>query len=420
MRAAIRGSALPYVGSLLFTVMLAAFAGYLSRFAPVDSVTVKGQSLFIVIPWVGFLVTLVLWWFYQGRRTQSRWTTVFLLGLVAVWLVHLALIFMHGDMYTHLIWLYVPVLLLLFFKTPSSREAWQALTFLGWLAVAMLVLTRLLEIVEVIPMFQIEPGIIEYEKARYFLPFSGYFGLEGRWAGPFGYNSKTGLVSVLLIVLGAARWTRSSWVFVIVGSLGLLLTAARGSYLALLTGLLVLVLMSRRGPVARIPMTVRVIAGGLAVIVVGLVFYAGPSSTSGRVGEGGIWDSFLVLWKSSIWTGVGQTGIWGSPDAMVSMEAHSIFVQELAKYGLIGFITQFGVLCIGIAVLVVAAVRRWPGPLALVSVYFVASMTENPNEWQNHTLYSILIVLCVIGGGAWLEEQKERAPMQASERETVA
>ena len=67
-----------------------------------------------------------------------------------------------------------------------------------------------------------------------------------------------------------------------------------------------------------------------------------------------------------------------------------------------------------------AAVRRWPGPLALVSVYFVASMTENPNEWQNHTLYSILIVLCVIGGGAWLEEQKERAPMQASERETVA
>jgi|GEM_PF-1111403 len=409
MLSAMRGSSLPYVGSIVLTLMLASFVNYLARFPPLDAVEIKGQALSIAVPLVGFPVTFVLWWFYKGRRTQSVWTVAFLLGIITAWLVHIVLTLSHGDLYAHTIWLYVPLVLLLLFKTPTSNECWQALVFLGWLAVCMLVLTRVLEILEIIPMFKIEQWVIEYEKARYFLPFSGHLGIEGRWAGPFGYNSKTGLVSVLLIVLGAARWTKSSWVFVIVGSLGLLLTSARGSYLALLAGLLVLVLFASRGPISRIRMTARVIAGVVAVALAGLFFFEGPLGSSGRVGEGGIWDIFLALWKTSIWTGVGQTGIWASPEAMVWLEAHSIYVQELAKYGLIGFIVQAAALGFGCMVLCLAAIRRWAGPLAMTIVYFVASISEIPNEWENHSLFSFLIILCVVGAGSWIQEKKSES-----------
>lgn len=73
------------------------------------------------------------------------------------------------------------------------------------------------------------------------LPLSGYLGLEGRWPGPFGYNSKTGFISTLLILIGLARWSMSRVIFIVVGVLRVLLTGGRGSALALAARLFVLV-----------------------------------------------------------------------------------------------------------------------------------------------------------------------------------
>lgn len=405
----VRTSSLPYVGSIVVTVMLAGYATYLSQVSDAFQVTFKGQAMGIVIPFVAFPITVVLWLLYRGGPTHSRWVAAFLIGLSASWIIHRALMWLHGDLTTHHMLLFIPVVLMLLTKCPDSRDAWAALFLLAWLATIILVVTRSLEILGSLPMFDIPDKLAtEWEKQNYWLPFSGYLGLDGRWPGPFGFNSKTGFVSVFLVVFGAARWTRSSWVFVTVGALGMVLTGGRGVYLAVLAGLVVLAFFAHRGPVARIPMAVRVGIAGALVFIAALAFYLSPISTTGRIGENGIWNSFLDLWRTSVWTGVGQTGIWASEGrAHDAMDAHSMYVQELAKFGVIGFVAMFAVLALGAGVAMSAAIRGWTGPLALLAIYFVAGVTDLLHDgWWAHSMYTMMVILSVLAAGGWLAEKR--------------
>jgi len=409
-------SSVPYVGSLVLTVMAAGYANYLSPLLFSDGLTIRGQSLAIVIPLLGFPVSVVLWWLYRGRRTTSRWLIVFLCGLAASWILHMVLLRIHGDQNNHLVWLFIPVLAMLLWKTPNSNEAWQAIQIFAWCAVVILVLTRALEMAGMLPLFRIEQWIIEWEKARYWLPLSGYLGLEGRWPGPFGYNSKTGFISTLLILIGLARWRRSSIVFVIVGVLGVLLTGGRGAALALAAGLFVLVVFAATGPVSRIPMALRSVLGALVLVAFGLMFFLSPLGTTGRFGSGGIWDAFVSLWRTSPWIGVGQTGILADPKAGISMEAHSLYLQELTRSGVVGFAVQFAVIAVGIAVIALAAYRGLAWPLALVTAYYVASLTEVFQDgWLQHTTYSMLLMICVIAADSFLHVHDSATQQGVSE-----
>jgi hypothetical protein len=419
----IRTSSVPYVGSLVVTAMAAGYATYLAHVIDLQHLDVKGQALGIVIPIIAFPITLVLWILYRGRRSTNRWVEVFLIGLAIAWVLHQWLSMFHGDLYTHTVWLYLPVVIMLIVKTPNSAEAWRALFILAWIAVFILVFTRFMEIIGAIPMFNIpDLWATEWEKTQYWLPFSGYFGLNGRWPGPFGFNSMTGFVSAFLVVFGVARWTKSSWVFVVVGVLGVMLTGGRAPYLSLFAGLLVLALLANRGPVARIPMAARATAGAIAVLLAGLAMFFSPLSTTGRIGENGIWNSFLDLWRTSPWLGVGQVGIWDAPGrAGEAMDAHSVYIQELAEYGIAGFTVQYLVLGLGITIAVIAAFRGFPGPFAVIVVYLVSSMTAVMNDgWASHSMYTVMVILSVIAAGAWLSERKPQPVAEVSELETVA
>ncbi len=147
-------------------------------------------------------------------------------GSVA-WFVHLFLFRLHGDLFNHTAWLYVPILVMIWFKPPRANEGWAALTTLGWATAIVLVGTRLLEIVGVINIMYVPQWIIEFDKANYWLPLSGHLGLDGRWPGPFGHNGVTALMGAILVVLAVARWNRSSPIFLTVGALTLLHTGGR-------------------------------------------------------------------------------------------------------------------------------------------------------------------------------------------------
>ena len=413
----LQDSSLPYVGSLVVTAMLAGYANYLSPLVFPDGFTIKGQSLAIVIPFVLFPVTLVLWLVYRGHRSRSVWVQWFLIAMSVAWLVHMAIARYHGDQHTHLVWLYVPILALLLFKAPSSDEAWAALILLGWLAVVILILTKVLESMGAIPVFHVDQGILDWEKGRYWLPLDGHFGFNGRWPGPFGFNSKTGFVSVFLILLGFAKWTRSSWVFIPVGVLGILATGGRGSLLSLLTGVAVLCVFAVSGPIARIPLWLRMSAGAAAVLLLGYVFLASPTSTTGRTGPGGIWTAFVAQWQSAPVFGVGQSGLsTAGGQVAISMEAHSLYIQELAKFGIVGFAVQYLAIGIGLVVLAIAAYRGLSGPLAIVAAFFMASVTEIFHDgWQEHSSYGFMVILSVLTAGAWLLERSSADAEQRSD-----
>ncbi len=160
------------------------------------AVLLKGQSPAIVVLGVCFLVSAALWWLVLGRTPVH--------GRVA-WFVHLFLFRLHGDLFNHTASLYVPILVMIWFKPPRANEGWAALTTLGWATAIVLVGTRLLEIVGVIDISYVPQWIIEFDKANYWLPLSGHLGLDGRWPGPFGHNGVTALMGAILVVLAVAR-----------------------------------------------------------------------------------------------------------------------------------------------------------------------------------------------------------------------
>ncbi len=251
-------------------------------------------------------------------------------GSVA-WFVHLFLFRLHGDLFNHTAWLYVPILVMIWFKPPRANEGWAALTTLGWATAIVLVGTRLLEIVGVIDIMYVPQWIIEFDKANYWLPLSGHLGIDGRWPGPFGHNGVTALMGAILVVLAVARWTRSSPVFLTVGALTLLHTGGRSSVGAPLLGIVIVLMFTRTGPVGRIPAWIRIVAGCAAVA---LAAYAMFAADAGLTGRDTIWPAFVELWRTSIWTGVGGTGIAASGGITAEFgHAHSLYIDEPPETG---------------------------------------------------------------------------------------
>ena len=381
------------------TILLAAYANYSFALLYPPNITLKGQAPAIFIPFIGFPITLIFWLLYKGKPSSSKLLRVLFFGLMLVWVLHFIILRIHGDMYVHTLWLYVPTLILLALKTPSPEEAWKLVRLLAWTTASIMVLTRALELIGFLPQWYIpEPWLAQWEREHYWLPFANHWGIESRWPGPFGYNSKTGFVAVFLIIVALAKWRKSNIGLIVIGLLGIVITGGRGVYLSALAGVLVLIVFSRRGWLKKLPTISRFAILAIPVIMLGVAFFRSPTGTTGRIGDSGIWNAFLDLWRTDIWLGVGQTGIWASTgQASISMDAHSIFVQELAKFGLVGFITQFAMLALAGVICLMAAIKGHPAGLAIITIYLVAGTTDLLHDgWQSQSMYTLMILLAAI------------------------
>jgi len=401
-----RRSAVPYLATLIVSYMLAFQFNYLGGVLETDALVFKGQSPGIYVPLLLFPVAAALWLLYAGRPAKG-WVLGFLGLLAFAWVVHLTITMAHGDMYTHAIWLYLPTLAMIALKSPGRADAWTAVVVVAWTAATLLVVTRLLEIVGWVPMFKIpDLSATEWEKQNYWLPFSGYLGLNGRWPGPFGFNDKTGFMSAIIVIVAVQRWRWSSLLLGAIGLLGVMLTGGRGPYLAVLTGLGVLLLFSPRVPlVSRIPAWLRLSAVGAGAVA--LAGYFAFFTTAGVTGRGAIWAGFLDLWQTSPFIGAGQSAIWQA-DGIVgaAMDAHSLYVQELTEYGIVGAIVQYGAVAVGLALALRSAARGWPGPLAIVVAYLLAGVTNLLHDgWIAHSAYTLLVIAAVLSAAGGTRQQ---------------
>lgn len=394
----LRTSALPYLSSLVFFTILAPYANYLADRKWDEPVLIKGQSLTIVVQFIGFPITLALWALLKRGPSPSRILQVFLIGLIGAWIIHFVLIQIHQDLYAHVLWLYVPILLLLILKTPTREEAWKTVEIIAWIASSILVITFLLERLGIVPVFRIDPAIIEWEKAHYWIPISDFFGVNGRWPGPFGYNSKTGFVAAYILIVAFARWHKRNSILVAISVIVLLLTASRASFMTALAGLFVLALFTRTGVIARIPLMVRWVVGGICIAIPAYAFIFTGVGLTGRFGDNGIWTAYIKLWESAPWIGVGQNGVWAAHGVTDQYTmAHNMFVQELAIDGLVGILAQYTIVILGLVIMTIAAVKGFSGPLAIAIAYIVTSQTEVLNDgWTTPSIYILMIVLTVI------------------------
>jgi hypothetical protein len=401
----LRVSAAPYLSVLAFGVVI---TGYLQYLWP-NTVVLKGQPPAIPFMFGVFLVAVVLWFLLRPYHLATRLLVVFLALLTLSWLLHMGIAIYHQDLFNHTAWLFVPILLMILLKAPSPSQGWTAISTLAWTTAAILVGTRVLEMVGVLSIRFVPAGINEFDKARYWLPLSDLMGITARWPGPFGHNGDTAMMGALLVVIGLARLRKSSWVFVSVGVFTLLLTDGRSSIGATIVGIVILLMFTNHGVVTRIPKSVR-IAGGMLVIAFGAVaLFVGPTGLTGRQN---IWPAFFELWKEHIWLGAGTGGIAVSGGVTQQYgHAHDMYLDELARYGLGGALPLYAAIIVGLIITVRAAIRGFTAPLAVLSAFLVTAITEPRNGWTHPSVTGFLVILCVATAAGWTVKDPKATPM---------
>ncbi len=388
-----------YLSIFAVGIVLSQFANYLWFEIPIY----RGQPANILVFFFFFLVAFLSWWRVSSPKLTKGWLLIFLLLMALAWIFHLALYRMHGDSFNYTGLLYLPILVMIWLKPPTVSLGWKSIYAFAWAVVALLVSTRILEMLGVLAIKEQSESVIAFDEERYFLPINEWLGIDGRWPGPFGHNGDTAMMGALLIVIAIAYWTRSSWVFLGVGTFTLLVTSGRASVGAAAAGIVVLIMFAREGRMAIMPQSLRILGGIIALLGgAGFMYFM----QAGLTGRNAFWPAFLALWESSPLTGIGSSGIAVSGGITQQYgHAHSLYIDELARYGLLGFITQFVALGIGIVICFLAAKRGLPGPLAIMVAYFVTGITEPRNQWISPSVTGTLLILAVTTAGVFLRKQ---------------
>lgn len=387
------GSALPYLATLIVGLTISTYLQYLLQYLDYGIPVIKGQSPLIWGMGLTVIIALAFWFPLPWKRATGAWTQAFLAALGAGWLVRLALSYVHHDGFNYTTWLYPILLLMVWLKAPSALDARAGMLVLGWSGAILLTWTRVSELIGAIPMASVSPDLVSFEVHEYWLPLSGWLGPEGRWPGPLGGTAFTGMLAALLVVLAASIRAKSSWFFAFVGIIGLFLTSSRGSFAAAAAGVGIAVVFSSWPLLSRVnfPWRVAVAAiGGAATLA--LLLKASP----GLTGRTTFWPDFLHLWSTSPITGVGATGYaQGTNWTQTAGSAHSFFIDELARNGLLGFVVLIATFISALGIGLIAAKRKNGGPLAMTATVIVLGIANTPFSWLSPSLLWLFLLFPV-------------------------
>lgn len=396
----LRRSSVPYLSVVAAATVISPYMTYLVR----DDVRIKGQPLYIVSELLAVPIALVLWWLYRGSATRVTALKVLLGAALAAWTVRMALVIVHGDQFSHLVWVTPLFLALLWFKTPTWREARTAVVVLAYALATMLLTAYLLEVMGLYEPLYVPVSITEFQQQQYWLPLDGFPGIEGRWTGPLGHNTRAGLAAAFVVVVGVARWSRSSIYLVPVGSFFLLAASVRASYLATFAGIVIVLLFSQWRGFGRIPTRARWLGLAAMVVIAGVGMLV---TGAGLTGRQRIWPEFARLIPESAVIGIGYSGIRDEGGLVaLSGDAHNILLDEVVRFGMVGFLAMATFLAWVAWLSFRAANRGFTLGAAVFATYIVASMTDVQNSWMELSYHSFLIVMGALAAGVWLNERR--------------
>lgn len=399
----VRTSSLPYLLTVVIAFLIGTYTEYLRHYLGFSVPLIFGQSPAVYVVGLGTVIAAALWFLYQGERTREPLLTVFFALLILTWLLHWSLSRIHGDAFTYTVLLYGPIVLALWLKTPKKVELVKTLNVLGWGIVAILVGTRLLELIGVLPIIDVGPQLLEFEQENYWLPFAGTLGPESRWHGPFGHAAKTGTAAAFLLVLAVGTKDRSRWVFGVVAVVTMLLTASRGALIASAAGVALIIIFGDNFLTRRISRKLLLLVIAiLGIIGVGGVLLRNPSMTGRTI----YWQLAVDAWQSSPLIGSGQGGIVvGGGGA----NAHNIVVDALVKFGLVGGIAAMSALGVAVALAVRAARTHVALPLGITGTFLVLGISEADTGWMTITMPWLWLVLAATFAGRVTDRRSESA-----------
>lgn len=397
-----------FVAVIAIGVVLDRYVNYLAGGQPL----LLGQPASVIATYA-YVAVVFVFWLTDGPIERARshlGAFLFLSGLA--WLVHLGLYRIHGDAFNYTALLYLPILVMVALKPPNKDASIQASLAFAWSVTIVLIATRAMEMLGALEIRPQAANIQNFDERNYFLPLNELVGIEGRWPGPFGHNGDTAMMGALLMVIAVAFWSRASWIFLATGALTLILTNGRASIGAAVVGLIIIYMFTSNPRVNRIPRRWR-ISTGLVLLTLGAVLMV--LRPAGLTGREIIWPAFLSLFRESLWLGVGGSGFaTGNEITERFGHAHSLYIEELARFGLVGFVSLAVALGLGIFIAAKAANLGCPGPLAVMVAYFVTGITEPRNNWIEPSATGFLLILMVLAASAQNREHPSRVRPEES------
>lgn len=393
-----RSSAVPFLAVTFVGVVAGPFSTYLIR----EDVRLRGQPPYILAVLILFAVAFALWLLYRGNSVASRASKWVLAGAGLLWLSNLILARVHGDPLNHTVWLMPVFLVMLALKCPSWGDLRTALIILGYALAAMLTIAYLAEAFGILEPLYLPQGIAEFQRRQYWLPLDGLPGIDGRWTGPLGHNTRAGLAAAFVFVLGVARWAPQSIPLVAVGAFFLLATSVRASYLSALAGAGIVVLFSQSRVMGRIPVFGKwLIVAGVTVLA-GIGFALTGAGLTGR--DTTIWPAFVGVIPDGLVIGIGASGIQDVGGTVaISGDAHNFFLDQLVRYGVVGL----AVLLFFGAIVAITSFRAanlgFTISASVITVYLIASQTDIQNDWLSFSYQSLIVITAALLAAQWLD-----------------
>jgi len=386
-----------YLTAIAAAIVFSGFSQYLWQYNFPDWPLIKSQPPGVSVLLVGLGIAGILWLFTDWRIYRSR-PLLWIIGFLAVtWALVVSTSIIHGDLFTHSVWVYVPILLMLLLKSPDLASVRFVLLATAWMIAGVIVSTRLLEIVGTLSMPPLGNDLVGFEQSNYWLPLSGSIGPAFRWPGPMGHNAMTGIAAMYLVVLGLALWKRISIVLIVVGVLTLLVTSSRVSMVATVIGVAVVLILGDTVLTRRISFNIRLaVVAVIGVLAVALALVASPNLT----GRTSYWPAFVNLWESSPWIGVGVSGRELGDPLISQTNAHNIFLDILVLYGIAPLVSL--TLALG-GILYLAFKSAKIGqitPLAITVVFLVAGLTQADHGWAEPSEPWWFLILAVFMASA--------------------
>ena len=323
---------------------------------------------------LAFLVNAYILWTYQSASTQ-----------------------LDQNVFNLTAFLFPLVLLLIYLKKPTPsgvRRAYLAL-LIGLIAISVLSLIFGGVGITLNGFYGIDSGISR-------IPIvSDLFGIENRWAGPFGSVNYAGPVGGLILISAIAFKEKGRLALCLGGLAILMLSQARTSIVAVLLAFLILALFS--SPMSRssrraVYRTLLVASTASALFF--YVLFIDPSLN----GRTPIWSGFFGLFLDQPITGVGYSGVGNyislhisDPGFIPHNHAHSIYLDIGARFGLPALLLTLSLFAITLWV-------SWQNrhldagrSLALSLYIFVAGIAETIFSWQYITIYFFALLFINFG-----------------------
>ncbi len=195
------------------------------------------------------------------------------------------------------------------------------------------------------------------------------------------------------------------------GAIIILMSDSRSAVLSCAVGIAVLIAVMPRLGHLLTPTWLRIAAPtAVAVAFTGYVVAIDPTLNLRTP----VWETFLSLWTTSPITGVGATGIQASiEDGSLQSWAnhgHSLAIDPLTRYGLIGLLAV-GAVIVATGVIATKAARTgFAAPVVILATFVAGGISDNLVDWRYLGVQAVTILLAGLLGAVWLGQERSGSP----------